>query len=503
MKRGIKNFKYNILPPHSAETLHLELLNCKLTISPLSPEVSMNRVFAELRDFKVVKEDIKRQVYYLETPDGKYFLKRSMLNRTKDKVRHFLLPQRRWAEWRNFHRLHAAQISVSIPVLKAESISRDPKIFFLMTKDVNGKHLPNNLFLISEKLGQYLAFLHSCGVYHADLHPQNILIQPDDEFCLIDVQEVYLLPWLPRWMKVYNLGKLCFHLRLSTDSGQWFKAFIKGYNRKSTKIITRSDLLKAGDRHQKRHYRSRAKRCCKNSTDFVIVRGSGMRGFKRREFNWGLNELKNALIKGTTIKPERVLTFKGVCIKIHRKHFFHQDRCLASWKMSRVLEVRDIKVPRSLAYFVLKDKSYFLSEYLNGSILLNDYLSSLTNWREKRRALKNLAFWVKKIHLQNIWQRDFKASNILFQNGEYFMVDLEGVKIRKLSAINKTTNLAQLNASISNAISLKDRVRFFYYYSETANLSRRQRRDIYQKVWKITQNKNVDFFGLDITRLKP
>lgn len=503
MKRGIKNYKYKIPPPRSAETLLRELADCKVTTSPLSPDASMKRVLAEVSDFRVIKENIKRQVYYLETPEGGYFLKRSILIRAKDQVRHFFLPQRHWAEWRNFHRLHAARIAVSSPVLRAENIDRYPKIFFLLTKEVNGTPLPSNLFLISKKLGQYLAFLHSCGVYHADLHPENILIQPDNEFCLIDVQEVYLLPWMPRWLRVYNLGKIFFHLRLSMDSKHWIKRFIEGYNRESITTVTVSDLFKAADRHQQRHYRSRAKRCCKNSTEFVIVKTSGMRGFKRIEFNWGWHELKKALIKGKTIKPGRILAFEGICIKIHRKKFFHQDRCLASWKMSRVLEVRNIQVPRSLAYFVLEGNSYFLSEYLSGSILLNDYLSSLTNWQQKRRALKKLASWVKKIHIHNIWQRDFKATNILYQNGEYFMVDLEGVKIRQLSNINKTTNLAQLNASISNVISLKDRLRFFYYYSANANFSRKQKRDVYQKVWDITKKKNVEFFGLDMTKLKP
>jgi len=62
-------------------------------------------------------------------PEGGYFLKRSILIRTKDQVRHFFLPQRRWAEWRNFHRLHAARIAVSSPVLRAENIDRYPKFF--------------------------------------------------------------------------------------------------------------------------------------------------------------------------------------------------------------------------------------------------------------------------------------------------------------------------------------------------------------------------------------
>jgi len=182
---------------------------------------------------------------------------------------------------------------------------------------------------------------------------------------------------------------------------------------------------------------------------------------------------------------------------------FHQDRCLASWKMSRALEVRNIVVPKSLAYFVMNGYSFFLSEFIVDGILLNDYLSSLTAERHKRRALRKLALWLKQIHDYRIWQRDFKSSNILCLNEDYLMVDLDSVKIRgRLQDKKKIVNLAQLNASLSNAITIKDRLRFFYYYTLEERPSRQQRRAIYRKVWAITTSKNTSNFGLDIAKLK-
>jgi tRNA A-37 threonylcarbamoyl transferase component Bud32 len=234
-----------------------------------------------------------------------------------------------------------------------------------------------------------------------------------------------------------------------------------------------------------------------------VVKGKGFQGYKRKDFRWGPQELRQALQKGRIVKHRRVITFKDVCIKIRQRQFLHQDRCLASWKMSRALEVRGIPVPRSLGYFVIDGDSFFLSEYLADSMTLNDYLSSLTSELKKRRALKKLASWLKEIHGHNIWQRDFKSSNVLCQNDNYQMVDLDGVKIcRHLPEKSRIINLAQLNASLSNAITIRDRLRFYYYYKAAERPSRQHRRAIYRKVLAISTGKNTSIYGLDITKLK-
>ena len=162
--------------------------------------------------------------------------------------------------------------------------------------------------------------------------------------------------------------------------------------------------------------------------------------------------------------------------------------------MSRALEVRGIAVPRSLGYFVINNLSCFIAELLVDRCHLNTYLSALSDEQVKRRALKKLALWLRNFHDSNVWQRDFKSSNILCQNGDYFMVDLDGVRIRRLSEHNKIYNLAQLNASLSNAITIKDRLRFYHYYSADRQPTRPQRRAVYRKVWNITLTKNTALY---------
>jgi tRNA A-37 threonylcarbamoyl transferase component Bud32 len=169
--------------------------------------------------------------------------------------------------------------------------------------------------------------------------------------------------------------------------------------------------------------------------------------------------------------------------------------------MSRALEVRGINVPCSLGYFETQGQTYFLAELLGDRLHLNAYLSRITQERSKRRALKKLALWIRKFHDTDVWQRDFKSSNVLCRNSDYYMVDLDGVRIRRLSDDNKINNLAQLNASISNAITLKDRLRFYHYYSADFQPNRQQRRSVYRKVWNITKTKNTGIYDLDLAKL--
>jgi tRNA A-37 threonylcarbamoyl transferase component Bud32 len=163
--------------------------------------------------------------------------------------------------------------------------------------------------------------------------------------------------------------------------------------------------------------------------------------------------------------------------------------------------VRGISVPRSLGYFQTHGQCWFLAELLNDRLHLNEYLSALSDPKAKRLALKKLALWLRTFHDTDVWQRDFKSSNILCRHSDYFMVDLDGVRIRHLSEQDKIYNLAQLNASIGNAVSIKDRLRFYHYYSADIQPTRLQRRLVYRRVREITQTKNTKIYDLDFAEL--
>jgi tRNA A-37 threonylcarbamoyl transferase component Bud32 len=489
--------------PGETEIFGQEIGGFQMTNSPYFPGFRLKDLMAEVTSCRLIKESIRRKIFYLQTPSEGYFLKLSTLIRRKDRRRHFLLPSRKWAEWRNLHRLQDLGIPTAKPIMKGESKNSIPPMYFLLTSEVGGRPLTINSAAEAADMGDYLAMLHSKGILHTDLHSHNIILSPDGQACLIDVQEMFLLPWLPRWLRVRNLGRLHFNLGCFTDSPDRGDAFLSAYNRNIHDPIDLDELKNAADRHQQRKYRSRSKRCCRTSTEFAVIKQGRLRGFKRREFSWGAKQLQQALEGGTYLKGETVAAYRGVCIKTHRRRFFHQDRCKVSWKMSRALEVRGIAVPRALGYFITKDHTHFLSEFMRDGVHLNDYLSSITDPSEKRQALAKLALWLRMIHDSDIWQRDFKSNNVLCLNHNYYLIDLDGIRIQRLTHRNRTINLAQINASLSNAITIRDRLRFYEYYAADARISRRTRRIHYQEIWNITKTKGTSHYGLDLEKMAP
>ena len=487
-----------------ASQLSRQFTAFQIDSSSLSPGFNLEKMFAEVKACRVVKENVRRQVYHLQMPGSGYFLKRSCLVRKKDRLRLKLLPRRKWAEWRNLHRLLHLQIPAAGPVARGyQSGDRHTRSYFILTRQVPGKHIPFQSIARAESLGRYAAFLHGRGVYHADLNRRNYILNPDGRYYLLDTQEVYFLPWIPGRLRIANLGRIIFNHCTLDDSTLWVTAFLKGYGSGSSKNYDVSEVTRAARRHQERRYRSRSKRCCKNSTEFEVVLDGAARGFRRRSFNWGAKQLQQALENGTRLKDAGVSEFKGVCIKTHRRRLLHQDRCRSSWKMSRALEVRGIAVPHALGYFATKHHTHFLSEYMQDSLELNEYLSSISDPGDKRRALAKLAHWVRRIHNADVWQRDFKSKNILCRQHDYFLIDLDGVRIRRLTLRDRIFNLAQINASLSNVVTIRDRLRFYKYYAADAGISRRTRRRHYQEIWDITKTKGTSNYGLYLEEMSP
>jgi len=490
--------KTNTLAPG---TLRDKLAGCRLTASAFEPNFRLEALFDQVTTCRIIKENERRQVYHLATPQTGYYLKIATLVRPKDRWRHFFLPNRKWSEWRNLHRLLKMGITAAKPVLKGEDSASHPARFFILTEEVPGLPIKIETGADAYQLGEFTARLHARGIYHSDLHPANLIMTHEGHPRLIDVQQVIFLPWLPHRLRVSNAGKFYNHLRALKDSAGLSEKFIDGYNSAANTGIKMAQLVQAADRHRQIKFRSRSKRCCRNTSQFEIVKDGGWKGYKRKSFHWSLQDLRQALDKGEVLKGAHVISFQGVCIKKHLRRPFHKNRCLTSWKMSRALEVRGISVPRALGYFIFENTSCFLSEMLESGLPLNEYLSSISDERTKRRALKKLALWLQKFYDTHVWQRDFKSDNILCRKGEYFMLDLDGVKVCRWNAQMKIINLAQLNASVSNAISLKDRLRFYHYLTGAPKTSKQRRRADYRKIWEITRNKTTFYYDLDLDKL--
>ncbi|MGD9304412.1 MAG: lipopolysaccharide kinase InaA family protein [Desulfobacterales bacterium] len=473
-----------------------ELSNYKNKTSPYYRHLSLSDILKEAHGYKIKKDNIRKQVIFIKTSIGNYFIKRSFLVRRKDRLRNFLLPGRRWAEWRNFHKLNALDVDSAKPIIRGQNFNQNQKSFFIITKEVEGKSLNSDMQPDAVIMAEFFADLHKKGIYYADLHPENLIIQPNGRPALIDVQEIFSLKKIPKWLRSYNLGKLYLSLKSKLNQS-WFEEFLQTYNRKFSNNIDFHEVKKASEKHYQKHLKSRTKRCLKNSTEFEVLKSKGQKIFKRKDFEWETKDIMHALKNGINLKGKKVIAYENLCIKIHEKRRFHKDRCLASWINSRALDIRGIEVPKALGYFKFNNKSYFICDYLKGGIPLYKYLPTITEQKNKRKIIKQLALWVRKIHHHEIWQKDFNSTNILYYKDQFILLDLDNIRCGNLPEEKKIYNLGQLNASIADAINIKDRIRFFNYYFHDELPSRQKRRSIYNKIWEITLTKNTLVFGLD------
>ena len=485
----------------AAGELYDELQASEIQISRYADGLDPGRILLCADQCTVVKENPRRQVYRIRAEGRNYFFKRATVVRGKDRLRLTLLPNRKSAEWRNLHRLAARGVAAPRPLARGEAWRQRPPRMFLLTLEVEGSALVLESAAAWERLGEFVARLHRRGIYHSDLHPENLRLTPGGGHALLDAQSVFFWGWLPRFVRIRNIGRLMMHCPSPLLAGG-SRAFLDGYNPESSSALRGEDLVAAAEKWRERQYRSRTRRCRKNSTEFSKTDGPGLRGYRRRGFDWGPAELEAAVAHGRPLKSGKVFAYRGVCVKRARLRRFHRDRCRNSWIMSRALEVRRIDVPRSLAYLTFGRTSYFVSEYLDGGRLLNDYLASSAFAAVKREALMRLARWVRRVHSNRVWQRDLKSSNIMHRGGRYYMLDLDSVRIRPVGEEQRLTNLAQLHASVGNAVGLKDRLRFFHYYTAEEPWPRERRRRAYRRIRDISRRKNTANYGLDLDRLK-
>jgi tRNA A-37 threonylcarbamoyl transferase component Bud32 len=485
----------------SADKLRRELQDFKLEASASATALDLGRLLESADEVGIVKKNERRQVFRIQAEGSRFFLKRSTPVRPKDRLRLRLLPNRRRAEWRNLHRLAALGVPVPAPLIRGEARHLKPPQHFLLTSEVAGRCLDLEAPGQWQQLGEFVGYLHRQGIYHADLHPGNICLQPAGGPALLDVQSVFFLRRLPRFLKVRNIGRLLIHYLETNGFSTGLAHFLAGYHAGAAVRIATADALAAARGQLERHYRSRSKRCLKNCREFQRVTDHGLNGFRRRGFDWDRTNLETALAEGEALKSNSVIAYQGVCVKRRKRRLFHRDRCRTSWIMSRAMEVRGIAVPGSLAYFVCGHETYFLSEYIEGGQSLNAYFSALQGRAEKRRALNALARWVRRIHSCRMVQRDFKSSNVLCRGERYFLLDMESVMAGQPDDARRIVNLAQLNASISNRVTLKDRLRFFYFYASGKVWTRERRRAAYRRIWKISSGKDTAIYHLKLDEL--
>jgi len=121
--------------------------------------------------------------------------------------------------------------------------------------------------------------------------------------------------------------------------------------------------------------------------------------------------------------------------------------------------------------------------------------------QKKDQFINGLAQRLRDLHEKGIYHADLKSNNILVKekSGDgctFYFIDLDRVAFKHhLSFSQRSNNLAQINASIADCISLSDRLKFFRTYALGTPVMRQKKR-YYQRILEISRKKITHPYGI-------
>lgn len=495
----------------------------------------------------LIRDNNVRMSFFYRTGEAELFIKRYKCRSIWDTVKYFFFPSKAMAEWRNLRRFEEKGIPTSAPLAVAEKRTlRLLRESCLVTASLAPAEALNDYLLktaltparrqqLGRSLGRLVRKLHDANVFFRDLHAGNILIRWNDgqrpELFLIDLHKAYFVPVLQQWMRVRDIGQLCNSLKASrTDAVRFLKVYCKGKTRACFRTLQQAIYSKQLALEAVR-IKSRSKRCIRHSTVFEKHRTWAESYFGRKDFGRSAADaaialhctelaagtaeiLKRASKSEVTMHP---LEGHGqVCVKGYRygglwyslKNVFKRSRALKSWIAAHGLLVRGIDTPLPLAVLErtcgpLRREAFLMTQLLPEARELNDYILATDLAERKGDFIAALAGMLRNMHERGIYHADLKSNNILVQEAgpgwRFSLIDLDRTYfLGSLSFSQRANNLAQINASVSSRMTLRDRLKFFHFYAKETNLLA-ERGKYYRKILAISRRKNTAPYGVIFT----
>lgn len=452
---------------------------------------------------EVIKASRIRSAAIITLSNGqRVFLKR---DRTKDwieSIKYLLLPSKGRKEWFIAYQMHKRNLPIPKPLGWLERAHRRlvKESYYLSEAMGSGNALNETPSPPVLQLAKTVKKIHLAGLFHKDLHAGNFLWDGQTLF-LIDLHSAKILRTLSLNQRLWNLSLLFHSLRSvwgEREQSLFMDAYFEGelrYLRKKKELLQRIHVQMR--RLQKRQWRSRTKRCLKESTEFLIQRVKWFRYYHRRDFDLDkvksiveehlrlLRESPSSLAKNAPEVSVSIMKDEGVrvCVKHFRnlnlwrtfKDHFRQPKGLKSWVGSHGLRVRGIP---SLTPLALVEKrrwwglreSFFLMETSETGQEMDRYiLERLGDLQKKRLFTKAFAQWLSYLHQKGVFHQDMKTCNILVsENGggwKFHLLDQEDISLdEKVGSEKLFKSFLQLNTSTPRTVTRTDRFRFLNEY---------------------------------------
>ncbi len=386
-------------------------------------------------------------------------------------------------------------------------------------------------------LGDTVGHIHHGGLYHADLHAGNFLIRKSGEgvLFLTDLHRARMRKTLSQRRRLWNIAQLFYSLNFMLDRGDK-GVFLEAYSGKEMNLSISKGLLMRvedlADLIKRRHQRSRARRCLKESTQFTLHRWNGYRLFRRREISGDiLMEMIDAhrkivenspslLLKNS---PKTVVSMVEIphrpglrtCVKQYRsitvlgkiRDCFRFSKGKISWIAANELFRRGISDLKPLAYvekrrFCFMEESFFLTESPADYLEMDRYLIKSFGNRPsgnvtplKRSFIKQFARCIGHLHRSNIYHSDLKTCNILAREHaggwDFSFIDLDAVYLgMEVNSRRALKNLIQINCSTPGFFGYAERIRFLEWYLEIYSIPV-EKRDLIKVILEESRKRGV------------
>lgn len=355
---------------------------------------------------------------------------------------------------------------------------------------------------VARLIADLLIEMHSLGLRHRDLHPNNLMLVgrgDDRRLMVLDLVELEEMPG--RASLVDHLVQLNhFFEPLATRTERL--RVLKLLEARGLRLMADAGRIEAATwAYRRRFYRGRDRRCLRQSKYFRLVKMKGIRGAFAADWADRLPESPEALLAAlevreplkqsrrevsgfATLGGQRVFIKRDVQRNLGRLvgQWLRGTRQQRAWRMANGLLIRGIGTARPLAWFDVGRglpgcRGVLVCEALDGWQSLDLALPEQSG-ATRAAMVETVARQVRRMHEAGISNRDLKAQNILvrYDGGRWrvALVDMVGLG-RHRGAVGRgrrVQNLMRLAFSWSGVgvsgqargLTLADRLRFLKTY---------------------------------------
>ena len=509
------------------------------------------------QDHVLVKENRVRSVISMPGSDiskNGIYIKYFKRGGCRDYIKHLFVPTKARTEWEVGNALLTKDINTALPLailegkrrllIVTETVTNSKELMEFCQSNYEGsmsEEKESEKRILLDKLAVFIRDIHEKGFCHYDLHAGNILIRfkkeqnvADYDLYLMDLHRVKIFKSVSSNKRMFNLAQIFNSLSSMITNADKLN-FVRSYGSNALGNITdESKLVRQIDEQssvmRNIHYRSRLKRCLKESSVFSRKKIAGNKMFFRKGYDTGsLQELiekhnsalvnndssvimkrdfKTALTRHTfkdkTVQKIVVKRYRVGCPGCLIKNIFRGSAGRKAWVAGNGLRVYGLNTPLPLALCEEKRSgittgSYLIMEEVKDSLEMDRYIlknfSNRKDLRKKSELIRAFAKILGEMHSHNIFHHDLKTCNIMVkEKGKSFdftFLDFDKVSFNEDIAVSKRVkNLAQINLSIPRLFTLADRLRFLKEYLDQCGITN-EKKNILRDVINLSKAEKI------------